>query len=61
MRCMWNELDDEDKEVLRDLIKGMLRRDRIEVIHLSAFATGSGNMGYRWQEEEEIRVLFMIG
>ena len=58
MGCKWDDVDMDARRALVSQVKAMLGSETLMGIHISGFATGSGNMGYRWQEDEEVRNLF---
>ena len=58
MNCKWKGLNETQRGLLKRLMKAILDSRTLKDIGISGFATGSGNMGYRWQEDEEVRNLF---
>ena len=58
MGCKWEDVDVDARRLLVSQVKAMLGSGTLTDIGISAFATGSANMGYRWQEDDEVRSLF---
>ena len=61
MGCVWGDLGEGERGILRDLMKALLNSPRINAIALSSFAMGCGKMGYGWHEDVELRELFYQG
>ena len=58
MGCKWDDVDVDARRALVSQVNAMLGSGTLTDIGISGFATGSGKMGYRWHEDEEVRSLF---